>query len=101
MSWYSVVLIWLLFSSVGRRRKKLILFLEHQPRCYEPEALLKQFPSDELYQVSQACSATPLCCSQSVSLEQEQAILLRAVGAHEQALSIYVHHLHDDKLAER
>eukprot|EP00658_Telonema_sp_P-2_P021139 TRINITY_DN18398_c0_g1_i1.p1 TRINITY_DN18398_c0_g1~~TRINITY_DN18398_c0_g1_i1.p1 ORF type:complete len:873 (-),score=225.97 TRINITY_DN18398_c0_g1_i1:324-2804(-) len=68
-------------GSIGRRRKKLILFLEHQPRCYQPDVLLDMFPANQLY--------------------QERAILLRAIGNHREALNIYVHRLNDDKLAER
>jgi len=68
-------------GSVGRKRKKLILFLDHMPRYYEPATVLQLFPPNELH--------------------QEKAILLRSLGQHKEALAIYAHHLCDDGLAER
>lgn len=41
-----------------------------------------------------------LCCCIWTGFYEERAILLGRLGRHEQALGIYVHVLHDDRLAE-
>ncbi|XP_052436540.1 vam6/Vps39-like protein isoform X1 [Carassius gibelio] len=66
-------------GELGEYRNKLLAFLEVSS-CYEPEALISDFPFDGLL--------------------EERALLLGRMGKHEQALFIYVHILKDTRMAE-
>jgi len=56
-------------------RRKLMNLLQQQPVCYNPDAVLSQFPFNCLY--------------------EERAVLLGGAGHHRQALIIYIHVLGD------
>lgn len=65
-------------GELGQVRSTLLKFL-NMSEFYIPERLLTRFP---------------------LVFYEERAILLGRLGRHEQALGIYVHVLHDDRLAE-
>ncbi|XP_011445059.3 vam6/Vps39-like protein [Magallana gigas] len=65
-------------GELGQVRSTLLKFL-NMSEFYIPERLLTRFP---------------------LGFYEERAILLGRLGRHEQALGIYVHVLHDDRLAE-
>ncbi|MGH0132321.1 UNVERIFIED_CONTAM: hypothetical protein FKN15_050530 [Acipenser sinensis] len=66
-------------GELGEFRNKLLNFLEISSN-YEPDRLISDFPFDGLL--------------------EERAVLLGRMGKHEQALFIYVHILHNIRMAE-